>query len=75
MSKANSGSDLGEFTREIEFNVVGTVHVIRAFLPLVRKGQTKKFLFITSSLGSVTLGDKFPHLENTYSVGKASLNM
>lgn len=55
--------------------LVSTVILLRAFLPLIRKGEQKKIMFVSSSLGSIELGFSLRGLANTYSVGKAGLNM
>jgi NAD(P)-dependent dehydrogenase (short-subunit alcohol dehydrogenase family) len=55
--------------------LVSTVMVLRAFLPLIRKGEQKKIMFITSSLGSIERGPGLRGVGNTYSVLKAGLNM
>lgn len=57
-------------------NVVGAVHTINAFLPLVLKGPTKKIIVVSSVMGS-------PHyavnteksFATAYAISKAGLNM
>ncbi|RXW19389.1 hypothetical protein EST38_g6455 [Candolleomyces aberdarensis] len=67
--------DLDLFLEDLKFNAVDVVKVTRAFLPLVRKSETKKILYVSSILGSVTVGGAWPVIANAYSVGKAALNM
>jgi NAD(P)-dependent dehydrogenase (short-subunit alcohol dehydrogenase family) len=67
--------DLDLFRSELSFNAVALVELLRAFLPLIRKGTAKKVTIITSQLGSVELGFQLPGLAGAYSVGKAALNM
>jgi NAD(P)-dependent dehydrogenase (short-subunit alcohol dehydrogenase family) len=67
--------DLDLFRSELSFNAVALVELLRAFLPLIRKGTAKKVTIITSQLGSVELGFQLPGLASAYSVGKAALNM
>ncbi|KAK3318686.1 putative short-chain dehydrogenases/reductase [Apodospora peruviana] len=67
--------DLEAFRKEIDFTLVGTILVLRAFLPLVRKSRTKKVLQLSSVLGSIEQAAWTPGLTPTYSVAKAALNM
>ncbi len=63
------------FTKELLFNTVPILHLLRAFKPLVAKSSEKKVITITSDLGSIEAAGGRPNLANAYSVGKAALNM
>ncbi|KAI0930124.1 hypothetical protein AcW1_008886 [Taiwanofungus camphoratus] len=67
--------DLKLLTEEIYINTVAPVQLVRALLPLIRKGQEKKIAFITSVLGSLELAPMFSELAIPYSISKAGLNM
>jgi len=57
-------------------NVVGVVHTINAFLPLLRRGTAKKVITISSGMGDAELVLK-SGLSNQapYAISKAALNM
>ena len=57
-------------------NVIGIAQTINTFLPLIQRGQKKKVLVVTSSMGSPAFALKAPS-ENciAYSTSKAALNM
>ncbi|KAI9248889.1 hypothetical protein BDA99DRAFT_445909 [Phascolomyces articulosus] len=68
--------DPEEFIKTLNVNVVGTHRVTVAFLPLLRRGPTKKVVNISSTLGSISeLGRRYPtcHLIH-YNSSKAALN-
>lgn len=67
--------DIQEFTSEIVFTVTAPLNMLREFLPLVRKSETKRALFVTSILGSIEVAPNLPNLMNAYSVARAALNM
>ncbi|KPM34770.1 hypothetical protein AK830_g11801 [Neonectria ditissima] len=67
--------NIEDFMAEMQFNLTSPIYLLREFLPLIRKGEAKKILIMTSSLGSVELAGYMTGLANTYSVAKASLNM
>lgn len=54
---------------------VSQIQIVRLFLPLIRKGTERKFVFLTSLLGSIETAIGFPDLSNAYSISKAALNM
>ncbi|EMD33051.1 hypothetical protein CERSUDRAFT_98663 [Gelatoporia subvermispora B] len=62
--------------KHIQVNVIGVIHTINAFLPLVRAGSTKKVISISSGLGdhasTVVSGYAF---SAPYSISKAALNL
>jgi len=64
------------FNRSFHVNVIGVVHTINAFMPLLQAGQTKKVITISSGVGDLdfTLSTEF--FESVpYSVSKAALNL
>jgi NAD(P)-dependent dehydrogenase (short-subunit alcohol dehydrogenase family) len=66
--------DTKEWLAEIQTNVIGQSLVTRNLLPLLRKGQGKKLVFISSEAGSVSTipGDDD---KVVYCSSKAALNM
>lgn len=66
-----------EYVRIFETNVGGVSDVTQAFLPLLRKGPTKKILNISSVLGSITnIATANPGGHGSaYDVSKTALNM
>ncbi|KAJ6138821.1 Short-chain dehydrogenase/reductase SDR [Penicillium samsonianum] len=60
------------------FNVnVTAPHIVsRAFLPLLRKGEKKTVINISTTIGSIAMADAFrPILSPAYKISKAALNM
>lgn len=56
-------------------NVVGAAFTIAAFLPLIRKGQTKKIATISTAMALDDLTNKFEiPITAAYSISKAGLN-
>ncbi|KAF7983093.1 hypothetical protein HWV62_24023 [Athelia sp. TMB] len=57
-------------------NVVGPIHTINAFLPLLRKGKAKKVITLSSGMGDVdfVLRSGVPN-QAPYSISKTALNM
>ena len=69
----SSGIDSAEMIRAFQVNTLGPMHVITAFLPLLRKGKDRKLVQITSKMGSIddnTSGGSY-----AYRISKAALNM
>ncbi len=66
---------MDEFLEEVTFNIKSPLLLIREFLPLISRSQSKKILILTSILGSIELGYGLPGLANAYAVAKAALNM
>lgn len=56
-------------------NVVGVAHTINAFLPLIRKGQAKKIITISTGMADIELVNQF-NIGNAapYSISKAATN-
>jgi NAD(P)-dependent dehydrogenase (short-subunit alcohol dehydrogenase family) len=70
-----------EAAREtLAVNVIGSVSVTEAFLPLLKKSSAPRLVFVSSSLGSITQAadPKSPYfrpLGNEYRASKAALSM
>lgn len=65
-----------EFLETYKTNVVGVAHTINAFLPLIRKGEAKKVITISSSLADQDVVVRLGLSTSTpYSVAKAGVNM
>ncbi|KZP29955.1 NAD(P)-binding protein [Athelia psychrophila] len=65
-----------DLTDSFHINVVGVVHTINAFLPLIRKGTAKKVITISSAMGDVDFVLQ-SGIRNTapYAISKAAVNM
>jgi NAD(P)-dependent dehydrogenase (short-subunit alcohol dehydrogenase family) len=59
----------------LKLEIINNSIVIRSFLPLIRAGKAKKFIFMTSVLGSIELAEGMPGLNDAYCVSRAALNM
>lgn len=70
-----SASDLDLFAEEIGFNTTAPLRVSRAFLPLIKKSELKRIIFISSVLASSNITFMMADQFNAYSVAKAALNM
>lgn len=71
-AKGGEPIDPPDILRVFNVNAVGTLRVIRALLPRLRAGTTKKIVNLTSHLGSIAdaSGGRY-----AYRLGKAALNM
>ncbi|KAF9475581.1 NAD(P)-binding protein, partial [Pholiota conissans] len=67
--------NLDEFADEMTFSTVAPLRVSRAFLPLVKKSELKRIIFISSVLASSHITFLMAGQFNAYSVAKAGLNM
>ncbi|KAF8886616.1 hypothetical protein CPB84DRAFT_1712354 [Gymnopilus junonius] len=67
--------DLDIFAEEIKFSTVDVLRVSRAFLPLIKKSEQKKIIFVSSVLASSDITFMMVNQFNAYSVSKAALNM
>ncbi|OKL61401.1 hypothetical protein UA08_03843 [Talaromyces atroroseus] len=67
--------NIEDYTAEVTFTVTTPLMLMREFLPLLRKGEAKKALFVTSILGSIATAAHLKNLMNAYSVARAGLNM
>ncbi|KZP29917.1 NAD(P)-binding protein [Athelia psychrophila] len=65
-----------DLTDSFHVNVVGVVHTINVFLPLIRKGTAKKVITISSGMADVDFALQIG-LSNQapYSISKAAVNM
>jgi len=65
-----------DMTSFFKTNVIGVIHTINAFLPLLRAGDMKKCILITSTLGSprFTIDANFIFAPG-YSMSKAAMNL
>ncbi|KAK2718285.1 C-signal-like isoform X4 [Artemia franciscana] len=68
------GVDREDALRVYSTNVIGPLKVTEAFLPLLRKGNEKKVVNISSSSGSIA-GATPSFVITTYCASKAALNM
>jgi NAD(P)-dependent dehydrogenase (short-subunit alcohol dehydrogenase family) len=70
---------VGDFTTVLETNLLGSVRVTQAFLPLLLRGDQPRLVMVSSGMGSLTLQSndevfkKISHIP--YPVSKAALNM
>ncbi|KAF7724704.1 hypothetical protein EC973_000812 [Apophysomyces ossiformis] len=68
-----------EYTNTFETNVVGTSNVTQAFLPALRKRETRQIINITSIMGSLAAAtyapDPFHGARISYRISKAAENM
>ncbi|KAK7702727.1 putative secondary metabolism biosynthetic enzyme [Botryosphaeria dothidea] len=68
--------DMTDLDDIFKVNVGGVHNVTRAFLPVLKKGNLKKIINISSTLGSITKADAYMHMRNpSYKISKAALNM
>ncbi|KAF8193700.1 hypothetical protein BJ912DRAFT_960133 [Pholiota molesta] len=67
--------NLDEFADEMTFSTVAPLRVSRAFLPLIKKSELKRIIFISSVLASSHITSLMAGQFNAYSVAKAALNM
>ncbi|KAK7219670.1 hypothetical protein V2G26_007673 [Clonostachys chloroleuca] len=57
-------------------NVMSAHQVTRAYLPLLKKGNTKKIANISTTVGSITMAPTFREIPTpAYKISKAALNM
>jgi NAD(P)-dependent dehydrogenase (short-subunit alcohol dehydrogenase family) len=61
---------------QFHINVVGVVHTINAFLPLLREGAAKKVVTLSSGMGDtdLVLTSGIPN-QAPYAISKAAVNM
>jgi len=64
---------LDHFREAYETNVLGTIQVTRAFVPLLEKGENPRIINISSGAGSVSAKNDFRCY--AYAASKAALNM
>ena len=74
MNKKNEQTNLD--APQFKTNVIGVMHTIRVFLPLIKAGDTKKVFVISSSMGSPKFVlDMKSAATIAYGTSKAALNM
>ncbi|KAJ5852749.1 Short-chain dehydrogenase/reductase SDR [Penicillium soppii] len=67
---------MDNLTEMLNVNTTGPHIVSRAFLPLLRKGEKKTVINISTTLGSIAMVDAFRLLPSpAYKISKAALNM
>lgn len=66
-------TELDDIARALSVNAIGPLRVTRALLPLLRKGNEKRVLHITSLMGSIA--DNSSGSSYAYRMSKAALNM
>ncbi|TFK41983.1 hypothetical protein BDQ12DRAFT_349623 [Crucibulum laeve] len=65
-----------DLIKSFTINVVGVVHTINAFLPLLHKGEVKKVITLSSGAADVEATLQLGFAANAaYSISKAALNM
>ncbi|KAF1830711.1 hypothetical protein BDW02DRAFT_506930, partial [Decorospora gaudefroyi] len=63
-------------THPFSINVVGNIHLINLFLPLILQGHAKKVIAISSGFGDIDLVRNYSlALNASYAINKAALNM
>ncbi|KAF7556989.1 hypothetical protein G7Z17_g1069 [Cylindrodendrum hubeiense] len=67
--------DLEALMSDLNFTITAPILLIREFLPLIRDGDHKRILIISSVLGSIQRAAFTPNLANGYSIARAALNM
>lgn len=64
-----------DLTESFNANVLGTAHVVRVFLPLIRKGQAKKVIVTSSGMADIELVNRFNiAIAGPYAISKAAAN-
>lgn len=74
------GQDPERLTQELNelftTNVIGQIHLINVFMPLILKGTVKKVITISSGMGDADVAAKYNLYENgPYSISKVAVNM
>ena len=65
-----------ELNELFKVNVVGNIHLLNLFMPLVLKGSSKKVVVLSSGLADQELTVKYGVYENgPYSISKTAVNM
>jgi NAD(P)-dependent dehydrogenase (short-subunit alcohol dehydrogenase family) len=70
-----SSAALSSVEQVLRTNVLGTLAVTQAFLPLVRKSAVGRIVNVSSPVGSLTLNEKKAWLLFGYAASKAAVNM
>lgn len=65
-----------ELTEMFQTNVIGNVHVLNLFMPLILKGNVKKVVALSTGLADLEITRAHNLHENApYAISKAALNM
>lgn len=65
-----------DLSESFQSNVVGTAHVLNAFLPLIRKGKGKKVMVNSTGMADLDLVNRFAiGIATPYAVSKAATSM
>ncbi|KAI2630418.1 hypothetical protein GGS26DRAFT_559334 [Hypomontagnella submonticulosa] len=76
LSSTNPKRTEEELRKCFDINVVGQIHLITLFLPLILKGKTKKIVSVTSGLADLDFTNAFDIFTGSlYSLSKAAMNM
>ncbi|KAJ9603964.1 hypothetical protein H2200_011486 [Cladophialophora chaetospira] len=86
IDKTSMGKTLDDFEDDIEtleyalnesfkVNVVGVIHTINVFLPLIKKGSAKKVTLISSGAADPALVNSGIATDGPYSISKAAANL
>ena len=59
---------------DFEVNTVGTVKLFKSTWPLLRDGDAKKFIVVSSSVGSIAALEQESFPGTAYGISKAALN-
>jgi NAD(P)-dependent dehydrogenase (short-subunit alcohol dehydrogenase family) len=60
-------------TREYQVNALGPLRIVESFLPLLKKGASRRLCFVSSEAGSITASYRTAWFG--YCMSKAALNM
>ncbi|KAF3060056.1 hypothetical protein GL218_04821 [Daldinia childiae] len=65
-----------DFLRSFKTNVVGNIHLFNFFLPLIRKGEAKKVISISTGIADYDLVRELEYdIAGPYTTSKAALNL
>ena len=62
-------------TESFNINVVGVIHTINTFLPLIQKGSAKKVVLISTGMADPNLVNQGIATDGPYSISKAAANL
>lgn len=75
-SESNPETQKQDFLSSFQVNVLGLVNTVQAFLPLVKKGEIKKVVNISTGMADINLINAVDVAVSTpYSVSKAAANV
>ncbi len=68
--------DVLKYDKQFKTNTLGPIHTINAFIPLLRKGDLKKCIILSTTAGSpkVAAETGFAHFVG-YGISKAAINL